>query len=110
MKTQIQVFKLNLFKELCMKSKFLFSKLFCLIFYFLVKDYTSICEEQPIGQRLFAEFCQSKPKFRHCRQCLQDIVSAFFQICALLYTVCSYKEHIMQRFNHAKKNGFIELE
>ncbi|CAK8675534.1 G protein-coupled receptor kinase 6-like isoform X2 [Clavelina lepadiformis] len=37
------------------------------------KDYTSICEEQPIGQRLFQTFCETKRELSICRECLQEM-------------------------------------
>jgi len=33
------------------------------------KDYTSICEIQPIGCRLFKEFCSTKPHYKLCHEC-----------------------------------------
>uniref|UniRef100_H2ZPA2 G protein-coupled receptor kinase n=1 Tax=Ciona savignyi TaxID=51511 RepID=H2ZPA2_CIOSA len=37
------------------------------------RDYTSICEEQPIGQRLFRLFCETKPELNICRDCLEQM-------------------------------------
>nr|CAB3250910.1 G protein-coupled receptor kinase 6 [Phallusia mammillata] len=37
------------------------------------KDYTYICEEQPIGQRLFEQFCATKPELTICRECLKQM-------------------------------------
>jgi len=47
------------------------SVLFC----YSEKDFSYICEEQPIGQRLFQEFCQTKDEFAVCRECLKQMVS-----------------------------------
>uniref|UniRef100_A0A673GTP2 G protein-coupled receptor kinase n=1 Tax=Sinocyclocheilus rhinocerous TaxID=307959 RepID=A0A673GTP2_9TELE len=39
------------------------------------RDYTSLCEKQPIGRQLFRQFCDTQPKLRWCIEFL-DAVSA----------------------------------
>uniref|UniRef100_A0A672JXX9 G protein-coupled receptor kinase n=1 Tax=Sinocyclocheilus grahami TaxID=75366 RepID=A0A672JXX9_SINGR len=39
------------------------------------RDYTSLCEKQPIGRQLFRRFCDTQPKLRRCIE-FQDAVSA----------------------------------
>uniref|UniRef100_A0A9J8AK56 G protein-coupled receptor kinase n=1 Tax=Cyprinus carpio carpio TaxID=630221 RepID=A0A9J8AK56_CYPCA len=39
------------------------------------RDYTSLCEKQPIGRQLFRQFCDTQPKLQRCIE-FQDAVSA----------------------------------
>uniref|UniRef100_A0A673G256 G protein-coupled receptor kinase n=1 Tax=Sinocyclocheilus rhinocerous TaxID=307959 RepID=A0A673G256_9TELE len=39
------------------------------------RDYTSLCEKQPIGRQLFRRFCDTQPKLRRCIE-FQDAVIA----------------------------------
>jgi len=39
----------------------------------ITKDYTSICEAQPIGCRLFREFCSTKIELKVCRECQENM-------------------------------------
>nr|XP_009859303.1 G protein-coupled receptor kinase 6 isoform X1 [Ciona intestinalis] len=36
-------------------------------------EYTSICEDQPIGQRLFQLFCETQSELSICRECLEQM-------------------------------------
>ena len=60
---------------MCAKWEFHHNQLIDILNFLLEKNYTSICEEQPIGQRLFADFCATKPELSICRQCLDQMVS-----------------------------------
>uniref|UniRef100_A0A8C2BN90 G protein-coupled receptor kinase n=1 Tax=Cyprinus carpio TaxID=7962 RepID=A0A8C2BN90_CYPCA len=39
------------------------------------RDYTSLCEKQPIGRQLFRQFCDTQPKLQRCIE-FQDAVMA----------------------------------
>uniref|UniRef100_A0A673G5L3 G protein-coupled receptor kinase n=1 Tax=Sinocyclocheilus rhinocerous TaxID=307959 RepID=A0A673G5L3_9TELE len=40
------------------------------------RDYTSLCEKQPIGRQLFRRFCDTQPKLRRCIE-FQDAVAMY---------------------------------
>uniref|UniRef100_A0A3Q3MXA6 G protein-coupled receptor kinase n=1 Tax=Mastacembelus armatus TaxID=205130 RepID=A0A3Q3MXA6_9TELE len=60
------------------------------------KDYSSLCERQPIGRLLFRQFCETRPELRRCvkfldavaeyevtpdekrRECGQDLIEKYF--------------------------------
>ena len=43
--------------------------------FFAEKDYTSICEQQPIGAQQFRDFCSTKPTLKTCIEFQEKIVS-----------------------------------
>uniref|UniRef100_A0A8C2CJI3 G protein-coupled receptor kinase n=1 Tax=Cyprinus carpio TaxID=7962 RepID=A0A8C2CJI3_CYPCA len=42
------------------------------------RDYTSLCEKQPIGRQLFRQFCDTQPKLRRCIEFLDAV--ALYQL------------------------------
>ncbi|TRY85764.1 hypothetical protein DNTS_031935 [Danionella cerebrum] len=42
------------------------------------RDYTSLCEKQPIGRQLFRQFCDTQPKLRRCIEFLDAV--AMYQV------------------------------
>lgn len=38
------------------------------------KDYSSLCERQPIGRLLFRQFCETRPELRRCVKFLDAVV------------------------------------
>uniref|UniRef100_A0A8C2HRW1 G protein-coupled receptor kinase n=1 Tax=Cyprinus carpio TaxID=7962 RepID=A0A8C2HRW1_CYPCA len=40
------------------------------------RDYTSLCEKQPIGRQLFRQFCDTQPKLQRCIE-FQDAVAMY---------------------------------
>ncbi|XP_058630421.1 G protein-coupled receptor kinase 4 isoform X3 [Onychostoma macrolepis] len=40
------------------------------------RDYTSLCEKQPIGRQLFRQFCDTQPKLRRCIEFLDSVSAA----------------------------------
>eukprot|EP00057_Strongylocentrotus_purpuratus_P033673 XP_792337.4 PREDICTED: G protein-coupled receptor kinase 6 isoform X2 [Strongylocentrotus purpuratus] len=40
-----------------------------------ISEYESICEEQPIGELLFKEFCDTKPELKRAITFLKEVVS-----------------------------------
>jgi hypothetical protein len=43
----------------------------CQLPFFKEKTYPAVVQKQPIGQRLFTEFCQSKEELRNCVEFLK---------------------------------------
>lgn len=52
------------------------------------KDYSSLCERQPIGRLLFRQFCETRPELKRCVKFLDAVVSGAVFIWPLLF-VCS---------------------
>lgn len=46
------------------------------------KDYSSLCERQPIGRLLFRQFCETQPELRRCVKFLDAVVRALC-VCVL---------------------------
>lgn len=42
------------------------------------KDYSSLCERQPIGRLLFRQFCDTRPELRRCVKFLDAVVRHFY--------------------------------
>ncbi|KAK7925364.1 hypothetical protein WMY93_007674 [Mugilogobius chulae] len=42
------------------------------------KDYSSLCEKQPIGRLLFRQFCETRPELKRCVKFLDAVVSLSF--------------------------------
>lgn len=53
------------------------------------KDYTSICEQQPIGAQQFRDFCSTKPELKECIEFQEKIVSYVFHLLDL-FTFLSF--------------------
>uniref|UniRef100_A0A8D0CFD7 G protein-coupled receptor kinase n=1 Tax=Scleropages formosus TaxID=113540 RepID=A0A8D0CFD7_SCLFO len=41
------------------------------------RDYSSLCEKQPIGRLLFRQFCDTRPELKRCIEFLDAVVRAF---------------------------------
>lgn len=41
------------------------------------RDYSSLCERQPIGRLLFRQFCDTRPELKRCIEFLDAVVSSF---------------------------------
>uniref|UniRef100_A0A669EUQ7 G protein-coupled receptor kinase n=1 Tax=Oreochromis niloticus TaxID=8128 RepID=A0A669EUQ7_ORENI len=52
------------------------------------KDYSSLCERQPIGRLLFRQFCETRPELKRCVKFLDAVVSRVIFVSPLLF-VCS---------------------
>uniref|UniRef100_A0A673GSL9 G protein-coupled receptor kinase n=1 Tax=Sinocyclocheilus rhinocerous TaxID=307959 RepID=A0A673GSL9_9TELE len=53
------------------------------------RDYTSLCEKQPIGRQLFRQFCDTQPKLRWCIEFLDAVAIGYFDIYCII-TVFMY--------------------
>ncbi|TNN49916.1 G protein-coupled receptor kinase 4 [Liparis tanakae] len=40
----------------------------------LERDYTSLCEKQPIGRLLFRQYCDTRPELKRCIEFMDTVV------------------------------------
>uniref|UniRef100_A0A8C9WXP3 G protein-coupled receptor kinase n=1 Tax=Sander lucioperca TaxID=283035 RepID=A0A8C9WXP3_SANLU len=52
------------------------------------KDYSSLCERQPIGRLLFRQFCETRPELRRCVKFLDAVVRSVH--CVYLDLTCVF--------------------
>lgn len=70
----------------------------------LERDYTSLCEKQPIGRLLFRQFCETRPELQRCINFLDAVVE---------YEVSADEkrketgEEIIRRFFNPKSREFV---
>lgn len=46
------------------------------LFIFSERDYSQLCDKQPIGRLLFRQFCDSRPDLKRCIEFLDAVVSS----------------------------------
>lgn len=54
------------------------------------KDFSSLCDKQPIGRLLFRQFCDTKPDLKRCIEFLDAVVSDSSQDCAVQFYTFEY--------------------
>lgn len=54
------------------------------------RDYTSLCEKQPIGRLLFRQYCDTRPELKRCIE-FMDAVVRFVRVLLLLILTCVVK-------------------
>lgn len=54
------------------------------------RDYTSLCEKQPIGRLLFRQYCDTRPELKRCIE-FMDAVVRFVRMLLLLTLTCVVK-------------------
>uniref|UniRef100_A0A674MNU4 G protein-coupled receptor kinase n=1 Tax=Takifugu rubripes TaxID=31033 RepID=A0A674MNU4_TAKRU len=52
------------------------------------RDYTSLCEKQPIGRLLFRQYCDTRPELKRCIEFMDAVVR-----CVLLTPTLGHQEH-----------------
>uniref|UniRef100_A0A4W6G8Z3 G protein-coupled receptor kinase n=1 Tax=Lates calcarifer TaxID=8187 RepID=A0A4W6G8Z3_LATCA len=55
------------------------------------KDYSSLCERQPIGRLLFRQFCETRPELRRCVKFLDAVVRRDWERVCLC---CRSEDHV----------------
>lgn len=55
------------------------------------RDYTSLCEKQPIGRLLFRQYCDTRPELKRCIEFMDAVVRLVLLLCSdFLFTVCPF--------------------
>lgn len=69
-------------------------------FFLLERDYTSLCEKQPIGRLLFRQYCDTRPELKRCIEFMDAVVSLWIWACYRYPAYCVIFSNNIPSFIH----------